>query len=199
MSTPAHRTSPGGFYFVTTKCWQGHSLFQVTEIAEILLSALFHYRDSGAYLLHEFVIMPDHLHVMFTPDSQTSLEKAMQLIKGASSHRIHKERGNKMEIWREGFHDWTIRDPQGWKAKAEYIHMNPVKARLCERPQDWRYSSANGKFLLDAVPEKYQNLSSGAKAQIPGRSTPGLKPRPPKEAEKAEEDEPTIAGRPSIS
>ncbi|HKM81422.1 MAG TPA: transposase [Candidatus Acidoferrum sp.] len=181
MSTPGHRTVPGASYFVTTKCWEGRSLFQVTEVAEILLSTLFHYQDSGAYLLHEFVIMPDHLHIMLTPNVETSLEKAVQLIKGGSSHRIHKERGGRMEIWQVGFHDWTIRDLDDWNTKAVYIHMNPVKARLCERPEDWPYSSAKGKFCMDAVPEKYQNLASGAKAQVVGVLTQGLKPLPPKE------------------
>jgi putative transposase len=181
MTTPAHRTTPDASYFVTTKCWEGRSVFQVTETAEILLSTLFHYRDSGAYLLHEFVIMPDHLHLMLTPDFQTSLEKAVQLIKGGSSHRIHKARGGRMEIWQVGFHDWTIRDLGDWNAKANYIRRNPVKARLCERVEDWPYSSACSKFALDGVPEKYQNLSSGAKAQDVSALTPGLKPRPPKE------------------
>jgi len=181
MSTPGHRTVAGASYFVTTKCWEGRSLFQVTEVAKILLDTLFHYRDSGAYLLHEFVIMPDHLHIMLTPGPETSLEKAVQLIKGGSSHRIHKERGGKMEIWQVGFHDWTIRDLEDWRAKAVYIHMNPVKARLCERPEDWPYSSANGKSRLDSLPEKYQNLASGAKAQVVGAFMQGLKPLPPKE------------------
>ena len=140
-----------------------------------------HYRDSGAYLLHEFVIMTDHVHVLLAPNSQTSLEKAVQLIKGRSSHRIHKERESKMEIWQEGFHDWTVRDLEDWKAKANYIHMNPVKARFCERAEDWPYSSASGKFRLGPVPEKCQHLASGAEAQDLGPSTPGLKPRPPKE------------------
>src|SRR5271157_209460 len=181
MSTPGHRTVAGASYFVTTKCWEGRSLFQVTEVAKILLDTLFHYRDSGAYLLHEFVIMPDHLHIMLTPGPETSLEKAVQLIKGGSSHRIHKERGGKMEIWQVGFHDWTIRDLEDWKDKTNYIHMNPVKARLCERPEDWPYSSANGKSRLDSLPEKYQNLASGAKAQVVGAFMQGLKPLPPKE------------------
>lgn len=188
MPTPAHRTVPGASYFVTAKCWQGRSRFQVTEVAEILLSTLFHYRDSGAYLLHEFVIMPDHLHVMLTPDSETSLEKAIQLIKGGSSHQIHKERGNKMEIWQVGFHDWTIRDPEDWKAKANYIHMNPVKAHLCEHAEDWKYSSATAKSRMDPAPAKYQSLASGAKAQSHEAYTQGLKPLPPKKAEKAAEE-----------
>jgi REP-associated tyrosine transposase len=181
MSTPAHRTVSGASYFVTTKCWQGRSLFQVPEVAEILLNTLFCYRDSGAYLLHEFVIMPDHLHLMLTPNSESSLEKAVQLIKGGSSHRIHKERGKKTEIWQVGFHDWTIRDLDDWKAKANYIYMNPVKARLCERAEEWPSSSANGKFCLDPMPEKYENLASGAKAPIVSAFTQRLKPLPPKE------------------
>jgi len=189
MSTPAHRTVPGASYFVTTKCWQGRSIFQVTEIAEILLNTILHYRDSGAYLLHEFVIMPDHLHLVLTPNSETSLEKAIQLIKGGSSHRIHRERGNRMEIWQVGFHDWAIRDLEDWKAKADYIRMNPVRARLCERQEHWQYSSANGRFRLDLMPEKFQTVASGAKAQIISASVQGLKPLPPKEEEKRRGDE----------
>jgi putative transposase len=183
MTTPAHRTGLGASYFVTTKCWEGRCVFQVTEIAEILVCTLFHYRDSGAYLLHEFVIMPDHLHLMLTPGLQTSLEKAVQLIKGGSSHRIHKERGGRMEIWQVGFYDWTIRNLEDWRAKANYIRMNPVNARLCEHVEDWPYSSARSKFALDGVPAKYLNLPSGAKAQEVAAPAPGLKLRPPKEKE----------------
>ncbi len=183
MSTPMHRTVPGASYFVTTKCWEGRTAFQVTETAEILLTALFHYRNSGAYLLHEFVIMPDHLHLMLTPNSQTSLEKAVQLIKGGSSHRIHKGRGGRTEIWQVGFHDWTIRDLDDWRAKSNYIRMNPVKARLCECVEDWPYSSECSRFALDGVPVRYQNLDSGAKAQVAADLTPGRTSPPPKERE----------------
>jgi putative transposase len=164
MSTPAHRSAPGSSYFVTTKCSQNRSLFDVTEIASVLLDTLFRYRDAGHYLLHEFVIMPDHLHLMITPNSTTSLEKAIQLIKGGSSYQIHKTRGQKMQIWQEGFYDWTIRDTSDWLTKTQYIHNNPVRAGLTQTPDDWPYSSANGKFVLDAMPEMLQTLASEAKA-----------------------------------
>ena len=156
-------------------------MFQVPEIAEILLDTLFIYRERRLYLLHEFVIMPDHLHLLLTPSPTTSLEKAVQCIKGGSSHRIHKERGHKVEIWQVGFHDWTVRDYNDWETKVEYIHNNPVRAKLVARPEDWPYSSASRKFILDAIPAKYPKLSSGAEAQEAAPLTPGLKPRPPKE------------------
>src|SRR5258705_13793084 len=103
MTTPAHRTAPGASYFVTTKCREGRNAFQVPEIAEILLNTLFHYRDSEGYLLHEFVIMPDHLHLILTPNLQTSLEKDVEVIKGGSCHRIHKKRAGRSEDLEVGF------------------------------------------------------------------------------------------------
>lgn len=184
MSTPKHRTAPTTSYFVTTKCAQNRHIFQVPEVAQILILTLFHYRDQGAYLLHEFVVMPDHFHLMLTPSETTSLEKAIGMIKGGSSHRIHKERGHKMEIWQEGFHDWTIRDANDWRATVEYIQMNPVRAKLVARPAEWPYSSVQAEFILDPIPVRYSQLSSGAKAPLSATPAPGLKPRPPKEQEK---------------
>ena|ERR1700730_1396393 len=181
MSTPKHRTAPSSSYFVTTKCWQGRTIFQIPENAQILIEALFHYRDAKAYALHECVAMPDHLHLMLTPSATTSLEKAMQVIKGGSSYRIRKARNQKMEIWQVGFHDWTIRNSTDWQTKVEYIHSNAVQAKLVQRPEDWPYSSASGKFSLDPIPDKFLNLSSGAKAQTASALTQGLKPLPPKE------------------
>ncbi len=181
MSTPTHRTAPGTSYFITTKCWQSRAIFQVPENAEILIEALFHYRDRKAYALHEFVVMPDHVHLLLTPSSTASLEKVLQFIKGGSSHQIHKARKQKMEIWQVGFHDWTIRDSDDWQTKAEYIRTNPVRATLVQRPEDWPYSSASGKFPLDPILEKFLHLSSGAKAQTAYQLSQGLKPLPPKE------------------
>jgi REP-associated tyrosine transposase len=113
-------------------------------------------RERGANQLHEFVVMPNHFHLLLTPGETTTLEKAVSLIKGGSSHEIHKQRGNRMEIWQPGFHDWTIRDGKDYQAKLRYIHMNPVQARLVERPEDWPLSSASGVFSLDPAPEKFK-------------------------------------------
>jgi len=71
-------------------------------------------------------------HLLMTPGATTTLEKAVQLIKGGSSHEIHTQRGHGMEIWQVGFHDWTIRDCEDYRAKVGYIRMNPVRAHLVE-------------------------------------------------------------------
>ena len=152
MGRLSHLTGPACTYFVTTKTWQNRALFRVSELAEIIVRRLITYRDQGAYSLHEFVVMPDHLHLLLTPADKTTLEKVMQLVKGGSSHDIHRLRGHRMQIWQPGFHDWTIRDTADCRAKQEYIWLNPVRANLVQHAADWSYGSACGKFLLDALP-----------------------------------------------
>ena len=172
MARLTHRTAPGCTYFVTTKTWENRAIFQVTENAEILIRCMLEYRDRGAYLLHEFVLMPNHLHLLLTPGDETSLEKAMQLIKGGSSYRIRQQRENKIQIWASGFHEATIRDEEDFEARRRYIRMNPVEAGMVALPEDWVYGSASGNFVLDLMPSR---LSSGAKAPFVGRAIVGAK------------------------
>jgi putative transposase len=157
MSKLPHRTGPGRTYFISSATWERRELFRVPQVAEILVQRILACRDKGAYQLHEFVVMPNHFHLLLTPGEATSLEKAVQLIKGGSSHEIHQQTGNKMEIWQVGFHDWTIRDGEDYSTKVGYIQMNPVQAHLVERPEDWPFVSACGKFFLDPVPEKFKS------------------------------------------
>ena len=151
---------------VTTETWGRRSLFQAERWAQLLVDTLYHYRGR-AYLLHEFVIMPDHIHVLMTPD--TSLEKAAQFIKGGFSYRAKKELGSNMEVWQTGFQDHRIRDANDYLSHVVYIHNNPVKEQLCEHPQDFPYSSAHPGFDLDPAPpglkpQSTMNSDGAAKA-----------------------------------
>jgi putative transposase len=75
-------------YFVTAVTAQRRRLFQVTDDAALLQATILDYRGQGRFLLHAFVIMPDHLHALITPAPDVSLEKAMQYIKGGFSFRL---------------------------------------------------------------------------------------------------------------
>jgi len=172
MARLHHRTAPGCTFFVTTKSSHSAGLFQVHTTADIIVAKLLHYRDAGAYQLHAFVLMPNHLHVLLTPSSTTSLEKAMQLIKGASSHEIHKQLGSRMEIWQPGFHEATIRDEADYLSKVHYINQNPVAAGLAANPSDWTWSSASQRYRLDPIPQ-------GLKPRTQDHQMSELKLRPP--------------------
>ena len=144
---------------ITTETWGRRSLFNTERWAKLLIDTLYHYRGS-TYLLHEFVIMPDHIHVLITP--MASLEKAVQFIKGGFSFRAKKELGSNMEVWQKGFQDHRIRDAGDFAEHIRYIHENPVRKHLCEQAADYLYSSAHPGFELDLAPQglKPQSLDA---------------------------------------
>jgi putative transposase len=148
--TREHATNHGQTYMVTPSTWGRRALFQKERWARLLIDTLYHYRGS-AYLLHEFVIMPDHIHVLLTPT--TSLEKAVQFIKGGFSYRAKKELGSNMEVWQRGFSDHRIRDASDYRVHQVYVQQNPVRKHLSERAEDYPYGSAGSEFELDLVPQ----------------------------------------------
>ncbi len=129
-------------YFVTTNTWEGRALFQSEQVALLLLETLFSYRQQSKFLLHEFALMPDHLHLLITPGPGVTLERAMQYIKGGFSRRAGQMLGRSMEIWQRGYVDHRIRDERDYARHRDYIWRNPVLGKLCLRAEDYPYCSA---------------------------------------------------------
>jgi putative transposase len=121
-------------------------------MARLFVDVLFGYRSQEKYLLHEFVLMPDHFHLLITP--LATLERALQLIKGGFSFRAKKELGFQGEIWEKSFYDRRVRDWEEYSAVRQYIHRNPVKRGLALAPEAYPYSSARTALALDAVPQR---------------------------------------------
>jgi putative transposase len=136
-------------YFVTATTWQRRVLFNNAQWADLFRETLHFYRGRG-YLLHEFVLMPEHFHVLITP--VVTLERAVQFIKGGFSFRAKKELNSAMEIWQRGFSDHRIRDLQDIHTHVGYIYRNPVGRKLVETAAEYPYCSAFPGSTKDEVP-----------------------------------------------
>jgi len=131
-------------------------------MALLLIDSLYSYRAQSKYLLHEFVIMPEHIHLLITPALGVTIERVMQLIKGGYSYRVGKELGSRTEIWQRSFTDHRIRDECDYLRHREYIRENPVKRRLAETPEVYPYCSAFPGFDLDEFPTAAKAAVSGS-------------------------------------
>jgi putative transposase len=151
MSRIERRVHQAGVCFVTTDTWQGRPIFKKANVADIVLDQILQCRERGFYKLHAFTIMPDHLHLLLTPTVEASLEKAMQMIKGGSAFRIKRELSYQFPIWHEGFHDRWMRDETECQSRLQYILHNPVTARLVADASEYAWSSAVGKWQMDAT------------------------------------------------
>jgi len=145
--------SPHAAYFLTIGCAQGKSIFQSERMATLFLETLSGYRTQGKFQLHEFAVMPDHVHLLLSPGGEITIERAVQFIKGGFSFRAARELGFRGEIWQRGYVDHRIRDIRDYTYHCEYIHMNPLRAQLCESAATFPYSSANPAHFLDAAPQ----------------------------------------------
>jgi putative transposase len=137
---------------VTFRTWNYRRLFQVENYARLFLKTLYHYRREGRYLLHAFVVMPDHVHLLLTPRQDVTLEHAVQLIKGGYSHALGTLIGRKYEVWQRGFTDHRIRGAKDFAHHENYIHQNPIVGRLTSNPAEYRYGSSFPGFKLDPWP-----------------------------------------------
>jgi putative transposase len=96
--------------------------------------------------------MPEHVHLILTPATAVTIERAIQLIKGAYSHELGGIIGQDQEIWQRGFTDHRIRDEMDFIHHRNYIYRNPVERRIVTNPTEYRYCSAFPGFKLDPWP-----------------------------------------------
>jgi putative transposase len=115
-------------------------LLQSERNAMLLIDVLRLNVAAGKFQLHDFVLMPDHLHLLMTLPGDMTIEKAMQLIKGGFSYRLSREFGYQAEVWQRGFSEVRISDGQSFLQHREYIVQNPVKAGLVDTAEQYPYS-----------------------------------------------------------
>ena len=117
----------------------GRGLLQSERNATLLIEVLRSYVAAGRFQLHDFVVMPNHLHLLITVTGDSTIERAMQFIKGGFSHRLKKDLGYSGEVWQRGFSELRVDDQESYLQHCEYIAQNPVRAGLADSPDKFPY------------------------------------------------------------
>ena len=149
---------------------QGACWLRRPDIAVLVRDALLHFHEER-YLLHEWVVMPNHVHVLFTPLVGTPLSSVVHSWKSFTSRRATRVLGREGRFWATDYFDRSIRNEEHFSATAEYIRANPVNAGLCTAPEEWRWSSAYQPSVRDARPVYVLS---------PASRPPQVIPRPPR-------------------
>jgi len=129
-AAPADILNPSRVFFLTTGTSMGKRLLQSERNAGLLIDGLRSLVAERRFKMHDFVIVPDHVHLLIEVGIGMTIEKAMQLIKGRFSHRLSHEFGSKGEIWQRGFTEVQVMNKQNFEAHRAYIAGNPVRAGL---------------------------------------------------------------------
>ncbi len=155
------REAGATYFFTLNLAERKHTL--LTDNAGILRTAIQEVQQKHPFRIDALVILPDHLHAVFTlPGEDADYSGRWRRIKAAfsavlppterrsASRRSKGERG----IWQRRFWEHLIRDEQDYARHVDYIHFNPVKHGHVTRVQDWPHSTFHrfvreGKYPLD--------------------------------------------------
>jgi putative transposase len=144
----------GGTYFFTLVTAQRAPLFRDPWAQYFLGRAMREERDRRTFETLAIVLLPDHLHALWTlPRGDKDYSSRWQAIKAhftsqwlqfageemavSRGYRMQRRRG----VWQARFIEHTIRDEDDLSAHADYLHYNPVKHGLARCPKDWPWST----------------------------------------------------------
>jgi REP element-mobilizing transposase RayT len=82
--------------------------------------------------------MPEHIHLLLSESQRATLADALKSLKQGVSRRPIR---NAAHFWQKRYCDFNIRNDAQFVEKLCYIHRNPMKRGLCDRPDDWQWSS----------------------------------------------------------
>jgi putative transposase len=151
----------GQSHFVTFCCYHRRRLFTTDASCRIFENALERVRITFRLRVYGYVVMPEHIHLLvsepdadggpFKPDfglsgnahrfsksQQCTLADALKSLKQGVARRLI---GESDHFWQKRYYDFNVRNHAQFVEKLHYIHCNPVKQELCERPEDWPWSS----------------------------------------------------------
>ena len=113
---------------------EGSCLLRDPATRRIVTAALAHF-DGERYELGDFVVMPNHVHVLFRPLARNRIEEILHSWKSFTAKEINRHLGRSGSVWQEDYWDRLIRSERHLSACQRYIESNPAKANL--PPSDW--------------------------------------------------------------
>jgi putative transposase len=128
----------GHIYLVTTVTYRRQPVFSDISVGRIIVHEIMRSVSLGDTDTLAFVVMPDHLHWMFSLASTRTLSSVVGAVKRHSARQINEVslRAGK-HVWQRGFHDHALRREEDVMQVARYIVANPLRAGLVSRIGDY--------------------------------------------------------------
>jgi len=133
----------------------------------LFIDVLRSYVGAKKFDVHDFVVMPDHVHLLVTVSGEMSIEKAVQFIKGSFSYRLKKELDYSGEVWQRGFSEVRVNYRESFARYREYIAQNPVKRGLVSDPEEYPYASIIWPHEKQGLKPKSKGSAFGTTEVVP--------------------------------
>jgi len=179
----------GELHFVTFSCYRRLPLLASAQAKRWLEQALEQARRQYGFYVTGYVIMPEHVHLLVSEPERSTLARALQALKQSVARRLIGEREH---FWQARYYDFNVWTARKRIEKLRYMHRNPVKRGLVEKPEHWPWSSfrhyqtgEEGVVEIESewTGRKREKMGMPLRAKVrelPHPSNPGLGGAPPR-------------------
>ncbi len=133
---------PGQPYHIISATHGRRALFADPAAARVVVRAMRRMQEDNWLHSHAWVLMPDHLHWLFTLGERADLSTTLNRFKSGSAHAVRGLVGDAPKIWQSGFFDHGVRSDEDLLGIARYIIANPLRAGLCDSVGDYPWWDA---------------------------------------------------------
>jgi putative transposase len=126
----------GNMHFLTFSCYRRLPYLASLEARNLFEDALERIRKKYKFIVAGYVVMPEHVHLLVNEPARSSLDRAIKSIKLSVALRWHER-----PFWQTRYYDFNVSTEEKRVEKLRYMHRNPVKRGLVEKPEEWKWSS----------------------------------------------------------
>ncbi|MCU1309548.1 MAG: hypothetical protein JWO20_673 [Candidatus Angelobacter sp.] len=130
-------------HFITFSCYRRLRHLNTPTLRDLFRSSLEQTRFRYEMRIFGYVVMPEHVHILVSEPERETLATAIQSLKlsGAKLAKRPTETDGSSRFWQKRYYDFNVKDHEQFVEKLRYIHRNPVKRGLVEKPEEWEWSS----------------------------------------------------------
>lgn len=126
----------GHFHFLTFSCFHRLPYFNTVTARQIFELSLESIRRRYQFVVAGYVVMPEHIHLLLSEPRRGSLARSVQALKLAVTSQCAER-----PFWQARYYDFNVHSEEKRVEKLRYMHRNPVRRGLAEKPEDWLWSS----------------------------------------------------------
>ena len=164
MARPLRIEYEGALYHVTSRGNEGRKIYFAKSDYNKFIDYLEAAQEKYHYLLHGYVLMTNHYHLLLETPS-ANLNRAMHYINGSYTNYINLKRSHRGHLL-QGRYKAILVDRDNYLLElSRYVHLNPVRAKMVERPEDYPYSSYRAFICKGKEGIVYRDLLLGMMAE----------------------------------
>ena len=139
-------------HFITCSCYKRWPELGTGARRDLFLRVLERARQRYRFVVIGYVVMPEHFHLLITEPDAGDPSVVMKVIKERFTKLLHHGGIRTGPIWQKRFYDFNVCTSKKRIEKLRYMHRNPVKRGLAEKPEDWDWSSFRAYAFQQVAP-----------------------------------------------